>query len=105
MAKKRQAARRAVAGKRAVIELVTAAIMVPAGEFARLRCHTSLGGVLSNLDLVLTSQGTAIGKTFLAATHSLRIYADHLIDFNVHRDNAETTGHALIAISGYLVDE
>jgi hypothetical protein len=39
------------AGKRAVIELVTAQILVPQGEWTRLRMFTSLGTQLSNLDL------------------------------------------------------
>lgn len=37
--------------------LVTASIIVPSGEWARLRMHTSLGTVPSNLDLFLTFQG------------------------------------------------
>jgi len=36
------------AGKRAVIELVTAQILVPQGEWARLRMYTSLGTLPSN---------------------------------------------------------
>ena len=49
-------------GKRAVIELVTAQIIVPEGEWARLRMYTSLGSVPSNLDLFLTFQGNVGGK-------------------------------------------
>jgi hypothetical protein len=50
------------AGKRAVIELVTATVQVPAGEWARLRMYTSLGSAPSNLDLFLTPQGTPGGR-------------------------------------------
>ena len=92
-------------GKRAVIELVTATISVPSGEFARLRMFTSLESAASNLDFVLTPQGTFAGRTLLVATHSVRVYSDGLIDFNVNRDNAQTSGHAFICLSGYLVDE
>jgi hypothetical protein len=92
-------------GKRAVIELVTASITVPHGERARLRMFTSLGSTPSNLDFVLTPQGTVSGKDVLVGTHSIRAYTDGLIEFDVNRDNAQTTGYVLICISGYLVDE
>jgi hypothetical protein len=90
-------------GKRAVIELVTAQIIVPQGEWARLRMFTSLGMVPSNLDLFLTFQGNVSGNAIYVATHSLRAYTDHDIDFNINRDNATTSGSALICISGYVV--
>jgi hypothetical protein len=92
------------AGKIAVIELVTATILVPAGEFARLRMYTSLGSAASNLDLTLTSQGQVGGQRILVCTHAVRVYSDSMIDFDVNRDNPQTTGSALICISGYLVD-
>jgi hypothetical protein len=92
------------AGKRAVIELVTATISVPSGESARLRMYTSLGFAPSNLDLFLTPQGVVGGRQVLVATHTLRVYSDHSIEFNVNRDNAQTEGDAFICISGYLID-
>ena len=92
------------AGKRAVIELVTATISVPKGESARLRMYTSLGSTPSNLDFVLTPQGTVGGRDLFVATHSVRVYSDQLIEFNVNRDNAQTEGDAFICISGYLID-
>jgi hypothetical protein len=90
-------------GKRAVIELVTAQIVVPSGEWARLRMYTSLGSVSSNLDLFLTFQGNVSGNAIYDATHSLRAYSDSEIDFDVNRDNATTSGTAFICISGYIV--
>jgi hypothetical protein len=90
-------------GKRAVIELVTATILVPKGEKARLRLFTSLGTAASNLDFVLIEQGVVGGQDVLIATHAIRAYSDSLIEFNVNRDNATTKGHAFICISGYLV--
>ena len=87
---------------RAVIEFVTASVLVPAGEMARLRLFTGLGTSASNLDLVLTPQGVVSGQQILVATHRVRAYADSLLEFNVNRDNATTSGHALICISGYL---
>lgn len=89
-------------GKRAVIELVTAQIIVPSGEWARLRMYTSLGSVPSNLDLFLTFQGNVSGNAIYDATHSLRVYSDNSIDFDINRDNATTSGSALICISGYI---
>ena len=89
-------------GKRAVIELVTAQIIVPSGEWARLRMYTSLGTVPSNLDLFLTLQGNVSGNSIYDATHSLRAYTDNEIEFDISRDNATTSGSALICISGYI---
>ena len=91
-------------GRRAVIELVTAQITVPANEWARLRMYTSLGGVSSNIDLYLAFQGNATGNAIFTATHSLRAYSDSQIEFNINRDNGTTAGSALICISGYIAD-
>jgi hypothetical protein len=93
------------AGKRAVIELVTATIGVPGNESARLRLFTSLGTAPSNLDLTMKRQSAegAANAQFMA-THSLRVYSDQLVAFNVNRDNATTAGSAFICISGYLAD-
>jgi hypothetical protein len=90
------------AGKRAVIELVTAQIQVPQGEWARLRMYTSLGSIASNIDLFLTPQGVVSGQEIYVATHSIRAYSDGPIEFDISRDNALTEGHALICISGYV---
>jgi hypothetical protein len=90
------------ANSRVVIEFVTASVIVPAGEMARLRLFTGLGVNPSNLDLTLTPQGVVNGQQILVATHNIRAYADSLLEFNVNRDNAVTSGQALICISGYL---
>jgi len=87
---------------RAVIELVTARILVPAGELARLRLVTALGSQGSNLDLTVSPQGVVNGKQILVATHSIRAYTDGLLDVVVNRDNDTTTGTATVCISGYL---
>jgi hypothetical protein len=91
-------------GKRAVVELVTAQIIVPSGEWARLRMYTSLGTVPSNFDLFLTFQGNVSGNAIYTATHPLRAYTDNEIDFDINRDNATTSGSALICISGYIAN-
>lgn len=54
--------------------------------------YTSLGVAPSNLDFFLTPQGQVSGREMLVATHSVRVYSDHLIEFNVNRDNAQTEG-------------
>jgi hypothetical protein len=91
-------------GKRAVIELVTASISVPAGEWASLRMYTTLGsGPTSQIDLFLTFQGNSFGKANYIVTHSLRAYTDTGISFNINRDNGTTSGSALICVSGYIV--
>jgi hypothetical protein len=91
------------AGKRFVIELVTAIISVPPGENARLRMFTSTGLYTGNIDLVLTFQGLSGGMAAWMATHSLRAYTDGYLEFNVNRDNESTKGQAFICVSGYLV--
>jgi hypothetical protein len=91
-------------GKRAVIELVTAEIVVPDGEWARLRMYTSLGSTPGNFDLTLKKQGVTGGRQIFVSTHALRVYTDHTIEFNVNRDNANTEGDAFIAISGHIAD-
>jgi len=90
------------AGKRAVIELVTAQILVPSKEWVRLRMYTSLGSTPSNLDLFVTYQGDFQGQSVYEATHSLRAYSDGTIQFDVNRDNPVTTGSGLICVSGYV---
>jgi hypothetical protein len=72
-------------------------------EWARLRMYTSLGSARSNIDLFLTFQGNVGNNTVYHPTHPLRAYSDNEIDFNINRDNATTTGSALICISGYIV--
>ncbi|MGH8244405.1 MAG: hypothetical protein ACRETY_13790 [Steroidobacteraceae bacterium] len=91
-------------GKRAVIELVTARIVVPSGEWVRLRMNTVLHTSPSNLDLVVTPQGVHKGKQNLSATHAVRVYSDDHIQFTVERDNFLTEGDALVCISGYFMD-
>jgi hypothetical protein len=63
------------------------------------------------MDLALTSQAQVGGQEeVLVATHAIRAYADNRPptseDFQVtiNRDDKETPGHALICVSGYLVD-
>ena len=97
-------------GKRLTIELITAQVMIPIGEGARLRLMTHVDTIASNIDLVLTSQGQVGGQEVLVATHAIRAYADDRpaasedFQVSVNRDNGETSGHALICVSGYLVD-
>jgi hypothetical protein len=91
-------------GKRAVIELVTAQILVPAKEWVRLRMYTSLGSDPSNLDLFVNHQGDFQGQVVYVATHSLRAYTDNTIEFDINRDNATTTGSGLICVSGYIAN-
>jgi hypothetical protein len=92
------------AGKRLVIEFVTAQISVPAGETVRLRMHTGLGHTSSNFDLVMTPQGLVGGNSVFVATHTLRAYSDSKVKFSINRDNPHTKGNALVCVSGYLVD-
>jgi hypothetical protein len=91
-------------GQRLVIEFVTATVEVPAGESARLRMFTGFSnGQAGNFDLALTPQGIRGGQSIYVCTHQVRAYTDGFLAFNVNRDNAATSGDALICVSGYLV--
>jgi hypothetical protein len=91
-------------GQRLVIEFVTATVEVPAGESARLRMFTGFSsGQAGNFDLALTPQGIVGGSAVYTATHVVRAYTDGFLGFNINRDNAQTTGHALVCVSGYTV--
>ena len=90
--------------QRLVIEFVTATVEVPAGESARLRMFTGFSdGQAGNFDLTLAPQGTVNGQSVYVATHMVRAYTDGFLAFNVNRDNATTSGHALVCVSGYVV--
>jgi len=91
------------AGKQAVVELITATVEVPEGEWVRLRFYTSIGFSPGNFDLTLLPQGTFNGQTIYIATHPLEVYTDSLLSFNVNRDNAVTSGYALVCVGGYLL--
>jgi hypothetical protein len=92
------------AGQRLVIEFVTATVEVPAGESARLRMYTGFSnGQAGNFDLALTPQGVRAGRSIYVATQMVRVYTDGFLAFNVNRDNATTSGYALICVSGYVV--
>jgi len=90
--------------QRLVIEFVTATVEVPTGESARLRMFTGFSnGQAGNFDLALTPQGIVNGQSVYVATHMVRAYTDGFLAFNVNRDNATTSGYALVCVSGYLV--
>ncbi len=90
-------------GRRVVIELVTAQILVPAGEMARLRMFTGLGGWAGNFDLAVTPQGIVNGQAVYVASQALRAYTDGFLSFNINRDNPFTNGEALVCVSGYVI--
>ena len=91
-------------GQRLVIEFVTATVEVPAGESARLRMFTGFStGQAGNFDLALTPHGVRNGQSIYVATHTVRAYTDGFLEFNINRDNAVTSGHALVCVSGYVV--
>ena len=60
-------------------------------------------GQAGNFDLALTPQGIVNGQSVYVATHMVRAYTDGFLAFNVNRDNATTSGYALVCVSGYLV--
>lgn len=91
------------AGKQAVIELITATIEVPIGEWVRIRFYTSIGSAPGNFDLTVVPQGNVNGQTIFIATHPLKVYTDSLLAVNINRDNDTTSAYALVCIGGYLL--
>jgi|ERR1700674_3320641 len=92
------------AGKRAVIEFMTATISVPDGEAVHLRMRTSLGSTAYDTDLCLATQGQTSGRQILVAADCGPVYSDYLLEFNIGRDNTQTEGDAFIAVSGYFAN-
>jgi len=92
------------AGKRAVIELVTGTIQVPAGQSAHLRMSTSLECAPSELDLAVIPQHALGCACVLMVSQTMREYTDGEIAFQVTRERCEGAGYALICISGHFVE-
>lgn len=109
------------AGKRLVIENISAVGRVPAGLKMEMNffvyCDNDGDGVIDPEDLVfnrvaLIDQGTFDDTTILAANHKVLVFADGTIGSSnlsislIARLNAATTGFAQgqLTISGYLED-
>jgi hypothetical protein len=92
------------AGKRLVIEHVTARVYVPIGQsvYAALK----IGGIYFGTLVPLVSQGTINGRQVLVSSTParLRIDAGDRACMLLHRDLAVEQATGLFTISGYLID-
>ena len=97
----------APAGKRLVIETVTAQAFVPTGQ--RLLAQISIasgGGTFAQHNLVLASQGGFDLLDYFAATEAVRLYADQgsLVQFRLTRSsNDSNLWGGSYSVSGYAV--
>jgi hypothetical protein len=95
------------AGKRLVIENVSAQMRVLAGAFAVVSVHTTVGGNQAQAEVALAPQGTFGRESRFAATQNMRLYADPgtTVAISYARSVADTTGKLTLGFSGYLVDK
>lgn len=96
------------AGKRLVIENISANGRVPAGQpFLNLHISTNVanGGSKAHY-LVMSQQGSVGNTTWFAASQQVRLYADPgtSVTFSVFRVAAGPEGVVDVTISGYLID-
>jgi hypothetical protein len=95
------------AGKRLVIENVSAHIRVLTGAFVVVRVNTSVGGAFSEAEVPLVFQGTFGREAHFSATQNMRLYADPntAVTISYFRSTTDTTGKVTLGFSGYLVDK
>ncbi len=95
------------AGKRLVIENVSAHMRVLAGAFVRVSVHTSVGGAASEAEVPMVPQGTFGRESHFSATQNMRLYADPntAVTLSYSRSTTDTTGKVTLGFSGYLVDK
>jgi len=95
------------AGKRLVIENVSAHMRVLAGAFVRVSLHTSVGGAASEAEVPMVPQGTFGRESHFSATQNMRLYADPntAVTLSYSRSTTDTTGKVTLGFSGYLVDK
>ena len=95
------------AGKRLVIENVSAHMRVLAGAFVRVSVHTSVGGTFSEAEVPMVPQGTFGRESHFSATQNMRLYADPntAVTLSYSRSTTDTTGKVTLGFSGYLVDK
>ena len=94
------------AGKRLVIETVSANAAMPTGQKAIINVATVGGGQNGRAWLALAEQGNVSGLDRYAVAQSLRMYADPLttVAFQVVRSGAASTASFNFSVAGYYVD-
>jgi hypothetical protein len=94
------------AGKRMVIEHITAHVAFLGPGQALLSINTTAGGVPGQRPIPLTSQGNLSGYDHLAASELVKMFADPETTISVtgQRDSTSHMGGFMVTVDGYLVD-
>jgi len=94
-------------GKRLAIKFVSALASVPTGQVVRAILFTTIGGVETQHNLVMTPQGTFGLQDDFAASHAVEIFADGGTEIFVEFDRSGGgvgAGGGSASISGYLIN-
>jgi len=94
------------AGKRLVIEYVSARIMLPAGQKifeARIVTLQNAGGAEGYHYLSTNAEGSYLDSDFFSISHNLRLYSVGYAKFSFFRSDTTRSGLVNAAVSGYLV--
>ena len=94
-------------GKRLAIKFVSALASVPTGQVVRAILFTTIGGVETQHNLVMTPQGTFGLQDDFAASQAVEIFADGGTQIFVEFDRSGGgvgTGGGTASISGYLIN-
>jgi hypothetical protein len=95
------------AGKRLVIEHVSARLTLPAGQKvfeSRITTLQKAGGAEGYHYLSTNAEGNHLGSDFFSISHSLRLYSVGYAKFSFFRSDKAQIGLVNAAVSGYLVD-
>jgi len=95
------------AGKRLVIDYVSASGFAPAGQHMIFSVFTNVNSVLAKKHFIAASQQSEFGASAMfTASQETRIYADPgtLVMVRAERDGATGAARAFITVSAHLVD-
>jgi hypothetical protein len=92
------------AGRRLVLEFISAQVDVPVGQRVALKISATVGGRDAAHDFVLARVGMT-DRDWFVATHAARLYADPgtTVRVLVLRTSGEGTGNAIVNLVGQLV--
>jgi hypothetical protein len=92
------------AGKRLVIEFVTAEITVPAGQYVDCALIAKLGNASTGYRIKLDKIQNVNGTDIYVTSQPVTIYTDEnrSVDMYINRFPFTGTGHAVVMCSGHL---
>jgi hypothetical protein len=94
------------AGKRLVIEFMSAQVRIPTGQFVTGEFATTVGGLSAVHYLAMTPQGKFGGGDIFALSQPMEVSADPNTPVRIHMFRSDVTGQGFVqlSVSGYLVD-